>query len=265
MLKIDYWFLDAFTHVPFKGNPTVVIVTEQMLDTSLMQQLAIEFNLSETVFVSDIKGIEADLKWFTPSHEVQLCGHGTLSAAHILFEQGFIEADEVRLQTLSGELTAVRDNGQIELTFPRIQTNIKPVPEGLSQAVGSRVIGFAETQANDGYWVAQVDCHDLSQLKIDLEAFKNLSDGSLIVTSSVAVEEVVLRYFAPNHGVDEDPVTGSANVVLADFWQQISGWSQFSSMQQSKRTGTMQVRCLEQQVKVVGSAVTLANGTICLK
>lgn len=261
---LKYWFLDAFTSVPFKGNPTVVIVTSERVETKLMQRLAAEFNLSETVFVSGIDNDKADLKWFTPSHEVKLCGHGTLSAAHILFEQQLVSGKQLRFQTLSGELKAIRNDAGIQLTFPRIATQINTVPSGLSDAVGTPVIGFAQTQSDDGYWVAEVESNDLSELNVDLSAFSALSGGSLIVTSAVDRHKVALRYFAPNHGVDEDPVTGSANVVLADYWMQTKGWEHFNSLQQSARTGSMQVQCLERQVEIVGCAVTLAQGVINL-
>ncbi len=263
-MKLDYWFLDAFTQESFKGNPTVVIVTDTMLDPVLMQQLASEFNLSETVFVSQVANSQASLKWFTPSHEVQLCGHGTLSAAHILFEQGLVTGPEIRFETLSGELVAHKHQQGLLLSFPRIVTQSKPVPAGLNHAVGTQVIGFAETAANDGYWVAEVDSSDLSQLDVDLASFSQLYSGSLVVTTALANQSVALRYFAPNHGIDEDPVTGSANVVLADYWQQARGWNRFDSLQQSARTGTMQVECLSERVQIIGAAKTLAQGVIQL-
>jgi len=268
--NLNYWFLDAFTNKAFRGNPTVVIATQEELSKQIMQTLAAEFNLSETVFVQlpekeqSLQDKQVNLRWFTPSHEVKLCGHGTLSAAHILFEQQLVAGERIEFSTASGTLEAQKQESGIVLTFPRINTHLKDMPSDLHNVCDADVIAYADSGNEDGYCVLEVAETNLASVNVDIDKWSQLTNCSFILTSKLSEEEIALRYFAPNHGVDEDPVTGSANVVLADYWSQRSGMTHFRSYQQSKRTGTMLVELNDDKVRLIGEAVTIIKGELRL-
>jgi predicted PhzF superfamily epimerase YddE/YHI9 len=258
--SIQFWYLNAFSSELQCGNPTIVIQSSAIIPGEKKQQLAAEFNLSETVFIEGAKN--KNLSWFTPSCEVELCGHGTLSAAFVALKP----EQSIEFYTRSGAIHAFKDSKhQIHLTFSRIIVYKSSPPINLSKIVNAPVIGFGQTKQQNGYWVVEVSPCQLSDCYIDLEQLKQQTTNSLILTCvkpEQSEQSIYLRYFAPHHGVDEDIVTGSANIVLSDYYQQSYQWHNFHAVQQSSRSGELDVRSDGGNVIIKGTCKLIAEGTL---
>jgi PhzF family phenazine biosynthesis protein len=258
--------VDAFTDKPFAGNPAAVCVLPTPQAEGWMQQVANEMNLSETAFLVQ----EADgyrLRWFTPATEVDLCGHATLASAHVLWSEGYLAPDaEARFQTRSGLLTARLKGNWIELNFPAIAPTPVPIPPQLSEALGIPV-----TEAHEGSLglLIEVDSAEtVRQIQPNFALLKTIPCHGVIVTSRGDSEfahskyDFVSRYFAPNYGIDEDPVTGSAHCCLAVYWRDRLQKSQFLAYQSSARGGVVKVRIEGERVFLEGQAVTVLRGSL---
>lgn len=256
--------IDAFTAEAFAGNPAAVCLLAEPKDDGWLQQVAREMNLSETAFLQRRgDGDGFDLRWFTPSVEVDLCGHATLASAHALWESGELAADEVaRFHTRSGLLTATRREPWIDLDFPAKPESPADAPEGMLDALGvtPRYIG---RNAFD-YLVEVEDEATVRSLQPDFPRLRTIKARGVIVTSRSAdpAYDFVSRFFAPGSGIDEDPVTGSAHCCLATFWQSRLGKSQFLARQLSARGGVLQVRIDGDRVRLGGQAVTVLRGEL---
>ncbi|MEZ4424676.1 MAG: PhzF family phenazine biosynthesis protein [Gemmatimonadota bacterium] len=259
---------DAFTDTPFAGNPAAVCLLEHALDAQLMQNVAIEMNLSETAFVEppDAEGLRR-LRWFTPGLEVDLCGHATLATAHLLFERG--TRGPLRFSTRSGELVVEQEpDGRLRMDFPAVPVEDAPVPPGLLEALG---IGSALEAARGPagqYWMVVVDRADtVRALTPDYGTLGRVDlDGRIGVSVTAAGNDVdfVSRFFAPWAGIDEDPVTGSAHCMLAPWWSDRLGRATLQARQISARGGDVETRVVGDRVHLVGRAVTVAEGTLLL-
>jgi PhzF family phenazine biosynthesis protein len=253
--------VDAFTDRPFAGNPAAVCVLPTPQDESWMQNVAKEMNLSETAFlVQQTDGYQ--LRWFTPATEVDLCGHATLASAHVLWSEGHLSPDAAaRFQTRSGVLTARLKGEWIELNFPAIATTPVLVPAQLSEA-----LGIAIDQAHEGSLglLIEVDSAEtVRQIQPNFALLKTIPGHGVIVTSRGDAEyDFTSRYFAPNFGIDEDPVTGSAHCCLATFWGDRLQKSQFLAYQASARGGILKVRIGGERVFLEGQAVTVLRGSL---
>jgi PhzF family phenazine biosynthesis protein len=254
--------VDAFTDRPFAGNPAAVCILAEPRDDRWMQQVAAEMNLSETAFLLQ----HADgwnLRWFTPTVEVDLCGHATLASAHVLWEQGLLAPDEqARFHTRSGLLTADRSGDWIELDFPVKPATPAEPPAGLIDALGvePRTVG-----RNAWDYIVEVDSEaTLRALDPDHARLKTLGVRGIIVTSRAdeARYDFVSRFFAPGSGIDEDPVTGSAHCCLAPFWSSRLDRTEFLAYQASARGGVLRVRLAGDRVKLGGQAVTVLRGAL---
>jgi PhzF family phenazine biosynthesis protein len=227
-----------------------------------MQQIGAEMNLSETAFVHP----EDDafrLRWFTPAAEVDLCGHATLAAAHILWQQGRVPADrDIAFRTHSGVLTTSRRDNCIEMDFPLKPAEEAPPPEGLATALGAEVQRVGRNQFD---FLAEVESEAvLRTIKPDFAALARLPVRGVIVTSRPAApgHDFVSRFFAPAVGVPEDPVTGSAHCCLADWWGRRLGKDEMVGFQASARGGVVRVRVAGKRVFLGGRAVTVVRGEL---
>ncbi len=256
--------VDAFTDRPFGGNPAAVCITPQPLPDSLMQLIASEMNLAETAFlVREDKGFH--LRWFTPTTEVELCGHATLASAHVLWEKGLLSPDENAVfQTLSGELIAHRQGKDIVLDFPArpagevVQAEVK----ALFPELNIRFLG----RSDDDYLVVLDDEEALIGLTPDFNRMAKIEARGFIVTARSASSacHYISRFFAPACGINEDPVTGSAHCTLAPYWSEIMGSNKLTGYQASARGGYVDTEYLGARVKLKGKAVTVMHAEMLL-
>ncbi|BAY64119.1 Phenazine biosynthesis PhzC/PhzF protein [Calothrix brevissima NIES-22] len=256
--------VDAFTNTPFAGNPAAVCVLPTPESDRWMQNVALEMNLSETAFlVKQNDGF--NLRWFTPTVEVPLCGHATLASAHVLWSEGHLSPDEIaRFYTKSGVLIAAKQGEWIELDFPVNHSQSIAVPEELSQALG--VACKSVVQNSLGYLV-ELESEDLvRQLQPNFQQLKSLPVADVIVTSITQADseyDFVSRFFAPGLGINEDPVTGAAHCCLAAYWRDRLGKDEFLAYQASSRGGVVKVRYPGgDRVYLAGQAVTVMRGEL---
>ncbi len=252
--------VDAFTDRPFAGNPAAVCVMERPAEERWMRDVAREMNLSETAFLHpEDEGYR--LRWFTPTVEVDLCGHATLASAHILWQSGRLRG-EARFFTRSGTLKARRDGDLIWLDFPSLETTTSPAPDGLETALGARTVRVGRTR--DDYLVELESAAVVRGLTPDLRALATLPVRGLIVTaaSDDPAHHFISRFFAPRSGVPEDPVTGSAHCALGPYWGARLGLTELRAFQASARGGTLTIVLRGQRVELGGRAVTVSRGEL---
>lgn len=260
--------VDAFTDQPFHGNPAAVCVLESERTDRWMAAVAREMNLSETAFIRQQED-GWSLRWFTPAVEVDLCGHATLAAAHVLLG-GWVQwrgADTEPLtacfHTRSGVLTARREGAALVLDFPSEPAVPAAAPEPLLPALG---ITSAEQVARNrfDYLVVVSSPEQVRALRPDMRALRDVETRGVIVTapSDDPSHDFVSRWFGPRVGVDEDPVTGSAHCCLGPWWAAVLGRQELTGYQASSRGGVVGVRMRGDRVELVGSAVTVLRGTL---
>ena len=258
--------VDAFTDRPFAGNPAAVCVTDGPRDPAWMQAVAREMNLSETAFLHrEGRDGAYRLRWFTPAAEVDLCGHATLAAAHVLWTEGHLGAGEAaRFQTRGGPLSAATAGDWVEMDFPA-----KPVDPDRPADLGalSRSLGAPVRSAfyNAFDVLAVLDSEaEVRGLAPDVAGLRALPVRGLIVTgpSTAAGVDFVSRFFAPSVGVDEDPVTGSAHCCLGPYWGERLGKSDLVGFQASARGGVVRVGLRGPRVTLAGRAVTVLRGAL---
>ncbi|MEK7795734.1 MAG: PhzF family phenazine biosynthesis protein [Candidatus Hydrogenedentota bacterium] len=258
--------VDAFTNIPFRGNPAAICVMESKPPDAWLQSLANEMNLSETAYLWK-RGDAWDLRWFTPAAEVKLCGHATVAAAHMLWEGEHVPLGaSCRFNTLSGELVATRDGEWINVDFPAVPESPIPKPEGLEDALGVSV-GYTGLSQLD-YVLAEVESEQvLREFTPDFTKLRAFPYFGFIVTarSSDPQFDFVSRFFAPSKGVNEDPVTGSAHCTLATYWEKKLGRSEFLAFQASARGGVVRVRRAGDRVILGGQAVTVLKGMLAVE
>ncbi len=254
--------VDAFTNKPFAGNPAAVCVLETARDAVWMQQVAREMNLAETAFLVR-RSDGFDLRWFTPTVEVDLCGHATLASAHALWEEGHLAPHETaHFHTRSGLLTAQRQGDWIEMDFPaEPESPAAPEPE-LAVALGVTPLYVGKNRFD--YLVAVTSEAVVRGLEPDLTLLRMISARGIIVTSRADGSEYdfVSRFFAPASGIDEDPVTGSAHCCLGPFWASRLDKNQLVGYQASARGGTVRVRVEGARAYLSGQAVTVLRGEL---
>ncbi len=249
--------VDAFTDKPYSGNPAGVCVLHECADEAWMQNIASEMNLSETAYLYPVQN-GFNLRWFTPAAEVDLCGHATLSSAHILWEMGVLRPEEPAVfHTKSGELVCRQCDGWIEMDFPAMGPKAVSAPEGLLDAIGTdaRYVG-----RNRDDFIVEVESEQIvRELVPDYGLLRQLDVRGVIVTAAGDDPEVdfVSRFFAPAVGVNEDPVTGSAHCCLTPYWADKLGKSTMAARQLSTRGGGMYVELHGERVRLRGQAVTV--------
>lgn len=255
--------VDAFADRPFAGNPAGVCILDEAAHDSWMQAVAREMNVAETAFLVRRVDGTFDLRWFTPTVEVDLCGHATLASAHVLWSEGVLRADErARFHTKSGELAAWREGDTIRMDFPAEPVAASGPPGPLTAALRVRP---SFTGKNRMDWLVEVaDETTVRSLRPDLGAIAALGMRGVIVTarSSSPSHDFVSRFFAPAAGVDEDPVTGSAHCALAPYWAAKLGKPTLLGYQASARGGTVECTVTGDRVVLGGRAVTVLRGTL---
>jgi len=253
--------VDAFASKPFTGNPAAVCLLGEPAEDAWMQSVAAEMNLSETAFVRPVEdGFE--LRWFTPTTEVELCGHATVASAHVLWETGRLDrTDPARFHTrVRGLLRAERAGDLVELDFPADPPEPASLPDGLADALGVTTRETARARA--GYLVEVADEDEVVGVRPDFSRLAGYE--SVIVTSPAnrSSADFVSRYFAPRYGIDEDPVTGSAHCALAPYWAARWGRADLVGYQRSARGGVVLVRVAGDRVRLSGHAVTVVRGEL---
>ena len=249
--------VDAFTDEPFKGNPAAVCLMNCQAKVARMKDIAKEMNLSETAFISPARG-GWRLRWFTPKQEVDLCGHATLASAKVLFErQPALREKPILFKTRSGELTARWVDGDIELDFPAMTYQRFSYDSKVDQA-----LGFTPLDAvfSGTYYLFQAEDESIIRTaNPDIAALENLPMPEVIITarSRDPAFDFISRFFAPQLGIPEDPVTGSAHCLLAPFWAEKMKKSEFMAYQASQRGGHLHLRLEGQRVLIRGSAVII--------
>lgn len=253
--------VDAFTNRPYGGNPAAVCPLPSSCPDDWMQQVAREMNLSETAFFYP----EADgyrLRWFTPTTEVDLCGHATLATAHVLWSEGYL-ADhlQARFYTHSGVLTARREGDWIELNFPTNLSHAVTPPAGLAAALGITPLAVVENSL--GYLVEVESPVLVERLSPNFAALKALPVAGVTVTSrGHAPYDFVSRFFAPNLGINEDPATGSSHCCLSPYWRDRLHKSTFLAYQASPRGGVIKLQDEGDRIRLSGQAVTVLRGEL---
>jgi len=254
--------IDAFSNQPFAGNPAAVCVLDAYPDATWMQQVAAEMNLSETAYLCP-RGEYFELRWFTPTVEVDLCGHATLASAHHLWELELLAASATaRFHTASGLLTARKHGEWIEMDFPSEPAEQAPGNEELLSALRCRALWFGRNRMD--YLIELESEEEVRGLRPDFAGIARCEARGVIVTSRAASGEYdfVSRFFAPASGVDEDPVTGSAHCCLAPFWASRLQKDCMVGYQASERGGIVGVEFAGERTLLRGQAVTVVRGEI---
>ena len=257
MTPLPFFQVDAFASEPFEGNPAAVMPLAEWLPEATMQAIAAENNLSETAFIvpADDDGADYRLRWFTPKVEVALCGHATLASAHIL-----MTGQRIRFATKSGILAVERRDGLLCLDLPAATVEEGTEP-GLLDALGlpAGTPTFLGRGGNGAAIALLADEASVRAVAPDFAALRKI-DRLVMVTSPGRSTAIVSRVFAAYHGIDEDPVTGSAHAALVPFWAARLGRDKFSALQASKRSGHIECELKSDRVILGGHCVTVIEG-----
>jgi len=257
-MRIPYFQVNAFTSSPFGGNPAGVCLLESWLPNQLLQQIAAENDLSETAFFTR-EDNHFHLRWMTPTTEVDLCGHATLATAHVLFCELSEPSERLTFMTRSGPLSAVRRGELIELDFPARPPIACAMPEQLEAALGGTP---AEVYKSRDYLAVFHSEAEVAALRPDFELVSKLDSLGLIASAPGTDCDFVSRFFAPQAGVPEDPVTGSAHSTLIPFWSERLGKKELMAGQISRRRGELYCRDLGDRVGIAGRAITYCRGEL---
>jgi PhzF family phenazine biosynthesis protein len=258
-MNIPFYIVDAFTSKQFSGNPAAVCFLEEWLDNAVLQSIAQENNLSETAFLVS-KGSQFQLRWFTPAVEVELCGHATLAAAHVLFTHLNFKKDKIVFETASGNLQVRKKNDLLIMNFPANKPTIIDLPETLDAALG---IKPREVWLSRNTYMALYDSEEvILALRPDFYKLGLLVVPYIIVTARGTNYDFVSRFFAPKVGIAEDPVTGSAHCTLVPYWAKRFNKNTLEAKQLSKRGGEIFCENLNDRVQIGGRAITYAVGAI---
>uniref|UniRef100_A0A0C9S9F5 TSA: Wollemia nobilis Ref_Wollemi_Transcript_7883_1072 transcribed RNA sequence n=1 Tax=Wollemia nobilis TaxID=56998 RepID=A0A0C9S9F5_9CONI len=289
--SVHYAVIDAFTDKPFRGNPAAVCLLDENKDTQWMQNVAAEFNLSDTAFLTRRRRNshqnenveEFDLRWFTPLAEVDLCGHATLASAHYLFS-GFVNCSLVLFHTRSGILSALKIEGfskedqsfgkkeekfAIELNFPQVAVfdcDSSDIPYLSNSLEGLAVHSVKKTTSND-LIIELASGEQVASLQPQFEEIQKCSGRGIIITGLAPNQsgfDFYTRFFCPKLGVNEDPVCGSAHCALAPYWAKKLGKNQLVAYQASKRGGKLVLQVVEDEKRVIlqGEAIKVMSGIL---
>ncbi len=259
-MNLPIYTVDAFAEKIFRGNPAAVSPLENWLEDDLLQNIATENNLSETAFFVKRENYY-EIRWFTPLVEVDLCGHATLAAAHILFNHLNYVDDQLLFKSRhSGILEVKRSGTVLTLNFPADHLAPAVAPENLFEGLGKTPIELWKGKTD--YLLYFSSQGDIESLSPDFSILKNIDARGLIVTAPGIDCDFVSRFFAPAVGINEDPVTGSAHTSLVPFWAARLGKSTFKAQQLSSRSGKLECELLNDRVLISGEATTYLTGTI---
>lgn len=261
MTEIKIFQVDAFAVKLFTGNPAAVCPLEYWLDDSMMQNIAMENNLAETAFYVNENG-NYHIRWFTPSVEVDLCGHATLASAHVLFHHQSFSGNQIAFQSRSGPLTVKKSGERLTLNFP-VDTLIPgtKLPE-FEAALG--IMPIEVFQGKTDYLLVFENEDQIKSMQPDMRLISKLKARGVIVTAKGDTVDFVSRFFAPQSGVDEDPVTGSAHTTLTPYWSKVLNKTELSAVQLSRRGGRLNCKMDGARAEISGKAQTFMVGSIFL-
>lgn len=262
-MKLNIATVDAFTDKVFSGNPAAICLLENNLSGEQMQEIAMEMNLSETAFVERTSEPgNFGLRWFTPTLEIDLCGHATLASAFWMLKSGWANPGEIiRFQTRSGELSVKSDGEWLEMDFPLIPTYSEKHPFFGDEFLGYKIVHSSQLRRN---WIFELENFlDVEGLIPDFGLIaENSEEGIIITAPGKEPFDIYSRFFGPNVGVPEDPVTGFAHCALMDYWYQRTGKFELKAYQASRRGGILHLEKHDDRVILRGQAVSVLNGYI---
>lgn len=260
-MELTLYQVDAFADRPFEGNPAAVIPLETWLPDDVMQSIAEENNLSETAFVVPTKkGFH--IRWFTPTSEVNLCGHATLAAAYVLYNSLGYDRNRIEFDSRSGVLSVLQKDGWLVMDFPSQPPVSCEVPDEIVKAFGKTPIECLQSED----YVVVFECeNDIVSIGPDMDYLRKLDLRGVIITAESNQYDFVSRFFAPKLGIDEDPVTGSAHTQLTPYWSERLGKTRLTAKQISRRGGELICELRGDRVLVSGKAVKYMKGKIEIK
>ncbi|MCE1189017.1 MAG: PhzF family phenazine biosynthesis protein [Ignavibacteria bacterium] len=259
-MMLPFYQADAFTDSIFGGNPAAICILTNWLPEEQLQKIASENNLSETAFVKK-KDSHYEIRWFTPTTEVALCGHATLASAYVLFE--FVEkrSNQIVFESkFNGQLLVSRDADLITLDFPTDYVSPITIPDELIQGLG--VCPIACYKGRDDILAVFSTQKEIENLQPNFSVLSQLPGRGVIITAKGDQCDFVSRYFAPQSGINEDPVTGSAHTTLTPYWAKMTGKTKFSAVQLSSRKGKLSCEYCGERVKISGKVVLYCIGDI---
>jgi len=264
---MEYHVIDAFTDKLFRGNPAGVCLLNGQLDDAIMQSIAAENNLSETAFLLKHDNGHYGLRWFTPTLEVDLCGHATLASAFVLFDEKEKSSTELTFDTASGELTVTKEGDWICLDFPARPATECPAYPSIEEALDVEPLAVYKSRdllvfIKDEYTLCGIKPNFALFRQVKIDAGLDSDMHGIIVTAPGIECDFASRFFAPLAGVPEDPVTGSAHCTLIPFWSNRLGKKVMDARQLSSRGGILRCEDCGDRVKISGKAVRYLKGTI---
>lgn len=259
-MKIPLYQVDAFTSRVFGGNPAAVCLLGSWSDDSVLQSIAMENNLSETAFLVQKSKDHYELRWFTPEIEMDLCGHATLASAFIIFSFADKTLSSVSFDTASGLLTVIKSGDLLSMDFPARKADPVEIPQGIEEAIG---IKPGEVLKSRDLLIVLENETNIRNLNPDFRLLAEIKDAlGIIVTAPGDNSDFVSRFFAPNAGIQEDPVTGSSHCTLIPYWSKRLNKKQLHAYQVSQRTGELFCEDMGEQVRISGHAVLYSKGEI---
>lgn len=257
-MKIPIYQIDTFSNSVFQGNPAAVCPLEEWLPDEILQSIAGENNLSETAFYVK-KGDCFELRWFTPTKEVDLCGHATIATAHVLFEKRGFAGKKIIFHSRSGILKVERNGEYFSMDFPILHGEHCDIPRVLEDALGLKP---REAYKAMDYMAVFEKEDDIIGMQPNFELLRKLDLRGLIVTAPGKETDFVCRFFAPNYGINEDPVTGSAYCMLTPFWSEKLHKKRLTAKQLSPRSGSLVCELVDDRVLISGKSVSYLEGQI---
>jgi len=259
-MKLKLYQVDAFAKKTFEGNPAAICPLEKWLDDTLMQKIAEENNLSETAFFVKTDGV-FHIRWFTPTSEVDMCGHATLASAHVIYTYLDYKEDEIIFDSKSGILKVTKEDDKYSMDFPAQKIEACEIP--IEFMVAFDALPIACYKAMD-YLLVFDDEKDIINANPDIQKLQEVDLRGVMITAKSKEYDFVTRFFAPKYGIDEDPVTGSAFTQLVPYWSEVLGKEALHAKQVSPREGEVYCRIKGDRVEMAGYAVSYLEGVITI-
>ncbi|WP_345994006.1 PhzF family phenazine biosynthesis protein [Sulfurimonas sp. HSL-1716] len=257
-MNLKFYQIDAFAKEVFKGNPAAVCPLDEWLSDTLMQKIALENNLSDTAFFVK-EGEKFHIRWFTPTSEVDMCGHATLASAFVLFEILKYEHETIVFSSKSGDLRIKREGQLFVMDFPAQKILTCNLPDAVREAFEAKP---KECYKAMDYLLIFENEKEVLNAKPNFEKLKNIDARGVIITSKSEEYDFICRFFAPKYGIDEDPVTGSAFTQLVPYWSNVLAKNGLKAKQTSQRGGEVFCRIEGQRVEIAGYGVKYLEGVI---